>query len=72
MPVKFEFPFAQGSHIIAFICAIAVGTTMSPLNNLFNTGEGTIAIAMRLVHLASFSGWFGAQLWVTFFAGKNQ
>ena len=31
--------------------------------------EGGFKIAIRLFHLASFSGWLGTQLWVTFFAG---
>ena len=70
MPVKFEFPFTQSSHVIAFICAVGVGITLSPINSVFNTGDGTLKIIIRLIHLASFSGWFGTQLWVTFFAGE--
>lgn len=31
--------------------------------------EGGFKVAIRLFHLASFSGWLGTQLWVTFFAG---
>jgi hypothetical protein len=34
-----------------------------------DSAGGTVNMAVKLVHLGSFSGWLGTQLWVTFFAG---
>lgn len=68
--VRFEFPFTQTSHIVAFVCALGIGAVVSPFNVL-EAGEGSITVIVKLGHLAAFSGWFGTQLWVTFFAGQN-
>lgn len=67
--VRFEFPFTQTSHVVAFICALGIGAVISPFNVVLGHSSLTSSM-MRLIHLASFSGWFGTQLWVTFFAGQ--
>lgn len=70
MPVKYELPVTQTSHLLALVCTLLVGLALSPLGGQWDGGEGVWSIVNRLLHLASFSGWFGTQLWVTFFAGK--
>ena len=71
MSVRYEYPFTQRSHVVAFVCALLVGVSLSPYN-VFTAGEerrAAVGFAVRLAHLVAFSGWFGTQLWVTFVAG---
>lgn len=68
MPVKYELPVAQTSHLLALLCTVMV--CLSALWAEEGDKEGVWSLVVRLLHMGSFSGWFGTQLWVTFFAGK--
>ena len=72
MPVKYDLPFTQTSHLLALGSTVLVGVAMSPLGGWWGSegGQGAWPVIVKVVHLGSFSGWFGTQLWVTFFAGK--
>lgn len=69
MPVRFELPVAQRSHVVAFVCTVLIAASLSPVARLEIQQEGLLPFALRLIHLAAFAGWFGTQLWVTFIAG---
>ena len=65
MPVKFDLPFSQVSHITSFICCLLVVAVAS-----YGTRTNGVFVRVNsLLHLACFSGWFGTQVWVTFVAG---
>ena len=68
MAVKFEFSFAQTTHAVALACTLLVAVLLSPVGGDW-VNLGGVALLVRLVHLSSFSAWFGTQIWVTFFAG---
>ena len=70
MAVKFEFPFAQTPHVIAFVCTVAVALLFSPVGKLEMERGGLLSYCNKLVHFATFGSWLGVQLWVTFFAGS--
>ena len=71
MAVKFEFIFAQTSHSVAFVCTLVLVLVVS----MFGKGDaesvtsGLFRGIVRTAHLGCFGAWFGAQVWVTFFAG---
>ncbi|XP_011404217.1 PREDICTED: transmembrane protein 205-like [Amphimedon queenslandica] len=73
MPVKYDLPFTQTSHLIALgSTTLLVGVAIFPFGASWSGSggnQGAWPVIVRVVHLGSFSGWFGTQLWVTFFAG---
>ena len=69
MAVKFELPFTQTSHVVAFVCALLLAVVLSPVGNVQLSKGEIVADLVRLIHLSSFATWLGVQVWVTFFAG---
>ena len=69
MAVKFELPFTQTSHVVAFVCALLLAVVLSPVGNIQLSKGEIVADLVRLIHLSSFATWLGVQVWVTFFAG---
>lgn len=71
MAVKFELPFTQTSHLVAFLCALLLAVAVSPVGH-FQLSKGEVAADLvRLAHLASFATWLGVEVWVTFIAGMS-
>lgn len=69
MAVKFELPFTQTSHVVAFVCALLLAVVLSPVGNVQLSKGEIVADLIRLTHLTAFATWLGVQVWVTFFAG---
>ena len=70
MAVKFELPFTQYSHIVAFICMLLVAVFLSPVGNFDLDDVKLVTVLVRFAHLTTFSSWLGVQIWVSFFAGE--
>ena len=71
MAVKFDLPFTQTSHLVAFLCALLLAVAVSPVGH-FQLSKGEVAADLvRLAHLASFATWLGVEVWVTFIAGMS-
>ena len=73
MAVKFDLPFTQTSHVVAFVCTLLVAVALSPVGRWGDGGGKTDAatVLVRLAHLTAFAVWLGTQVWVTFIAGKH-
>lgn len=70
MPVRFELPFTQTSHVVALVCTLLIAVSLSFVARLELQKEGMLPLLVRLAHLAAFSSWLGTQLWVGFVAGE--
>ena len=73
MGVKFEFWFTQTSHSVAFVCTLLLVVVISMFwkGDPASMSEATVFISLVwTTHLGCFGAWFGAQVWVTFFAGN--
>lgn len=73
MAVKFEFWFTQTSHSVAFVCTLLLVVVISTFwkGDQASRSEATVFTSLvRTTHLGCFGAWFGAQVWVTFFAGN--
>ena len=72
MALKFEFWFTQTSHSVAFVCTLLLVVVLSVTRNggMELGATGVAAALVKTAHLGSFGVWFGAQVWVTFFAGN--
>lgn len=74
MALKFEFWFTQTSHSVAFVCTlllVVVTSTFWKGDPASGSQTTTVFPTMvRTAHLGCFGAWFGAQVWVTFFAGN--
>lgn len=73
MAVKFEYWFTQTSHSVAFVCTLLLVVVTSTFwkGDMASRSEATVFTSLvRTTHLGCFGAWFGAQVWVTFFAGN--
>ena len=70
MPVRFELPFTQTSHVVALACTLLIAVSLSFVGRLELQKEGLVPLLVRLAHLAAFASWLGTQLWVGFVAGE--
>ena len=71
MGVKFEFWFTQTSHSVAFVCNLLLVEVISTFwkGDLASRSKATVFTCLvRTTHLGCFGAWFGAHVWVTFFA----
>lgn len=67
MPVKYDLPITQTSSMVAavssLIVAISLTSSVDPME------ANLLGNVMKMIHLGTFSTWFGVQIWVTFIAG---
>ena len=73
MGVKFEFWFTQTSHSVAFVCNLLLVKVISTFwkGDPASMSKATVFTCLvRTNHLGCFGAWFGAHVWVTFFAGN--
>ena len=71
MAVKFELPFTQTSTAVTFTCVLLVAIAFTVKLEPDLGDVGILGGFLRLLHLGTFSAWFGVQVWVVFFAGMS-
>ena len=67
--MRYDLPVTQTSSMVALVSTLLVLVSFTSSTNLNETG--LLGNFLKLIHLGSFSTWFGVQIWVTFFAGKH-
>lgn len=72
MAVKFELPFTQTSTAVTFLCVLFIAIAFTVKLEPELGDAGILGGFLRLLHLGTFSTWLGVQVWVVFFAGKQE